>query len=168
MNTPSPEPAPSKPWSRFEALLTSKEWAPEGEKMYKDQGRFNNPKAPDYSRASKSSLDLIPTLKDEKALVRRLPRAQRALTCSTSRRFRSCIGPISSTRSARATGTTSRTRDNPYRPPQIPGDRLGTKMLWQLKAASRKLGSPHVAQSSSRSSTSSAAPAGTSSRSSWR
>jgi len=133
MNTPSPNPAPSKPWSRFEALLTSKEWAPEGEKMYKDQGRFNNPKAPDYLPRIEELLDLIPSLQDEKALsdaYRELNRIYIQYQPSIPLLYRPDQFYEVSTRH----WDNFPNSDNPYTPPQIPGDRLGTKMLWQLKA----------------------------------
>jgi peptide/nickel transport system substrate-binding protein len=133
MNTPSSNPAPSKPWSRFEALLTSKEWAPLGEKMYKNQGRFNNPKAPDYIPRLEELLDLIPTIKDEKALgdaYRELNRIYMQYQPSIPLVYRPDQFYEVSTRH----WDNFPTADNPYTPPQIPGDRLGTKMLWQLKA----------------------------------
>ena len=68
MNTPSPSRRRPSPGRASRRLLTSKEWAPEGEKMYKNQGRFNNPKAPDYLPRIEELLDLIPSLQDEKAL----------------------------------------------------------------------------------------------------
>ena len=43
MFTPSTQPSPSKPWSRFEALLTTRDFAPAGQRMYKNMGRFNDP-----------------------------------------------------------------------------------------------------------------------------
>ncbi|HEY3666813.1 MAG TPA: ABC transporter substrate-binding protein, partial [Polyangiaceae bacterium] len=48
MNTPSSAPSPSKPWSRFETLMTTQDFAPLGQKMYKNMGRFNDPAAPGY------------------------------------------------------------------------------------------------------------------------
>src|SRR5262249_40612367 len=69
LHTASPAPSPSKPWSRFEAVLTSQEWAPEGEKMYKNVGRFNRPGAPGSVPRIQALIDEIPTLKEEKDLV---------------------------------------------------------------------------------------------------
>jgi peptide/nickel transport system substrate-binding protein len=136
MSTPSPNPAPSKPWSRFETLLTAKEWAPQGEKMFKNQGRFNNPKSPDYVPRFEELLDRIPTLTDEHELAdayRELNRLFMQYQPSIPLEYRPDQFYEVSTRH----WDNFPTSDNPYTPPQIPGDRLGTLMLWQLKAVER-------------------------------
>ena len=33
VHQPAPAPTPSQPWGRLEEVLTSEDWAPEGEKM---------------------------------------------------------------------------------------------------------------------------------------
>ncbi|HLV66883.1 MAG TPA: ABC transporter substrate-binding protein, partial [Polyangiaceae bacterium] len=62
MWTPHSQPTPSKPWSRFDYVLTSNDMAPEGQKMFKNFGRFNDPKSPAYVPRIDELLNLIPTL----------------------------------------------------------------------------------------------------------
>src|SRR3970040_254469 len=69
MNTPASNPSPSKPWSRFETIMTTQDFAPEGDKMYKNMGRFNDPKAPGYIARIDELLAAIPTIKDEQQLI---------------------------------------------------------------------------------------------------
>ena len=77
MYTPAPEPTPSQPWSRFQKTITSKDWAPEGEKMFVNYGRFNNPKAPDFNAHIEELITKIPVHQRRTRAHPRLPRAQR-------------------------------------------------------------------------------------------
>lgn len=45
MKTPQPEQTASLPWSRFEQIMTSKEYRPVGEVIYRNEGRYKSPKA---------------------------------------------------------------------------------------------------------------------------
>jgi peptide/nickel transport system substrate-binding protein len=66
MFSPSGQVTPSKPWSRFEAVMSSKNWKPCGEKMNENQGRYNNPAGRDYNPAVDSLIRLLPSLPEEK------------------------------------------------------------------------------------------------------
>jgi peptide/nickel transport system substrate-binding protein len=132
MNLPTPEPAPSKPWSRLEWVMTSKEWAPEGEKMYRNFGRFNNPKATDYNPRIEELIDLIPQLEDQAqrtAAYRELNvlfmQAQPAIPLV----YRPDAFYEFSVRHWEGFPTAA----DPYEPSEIPGDRLGTRILWHLR-----------------------------------
>lgn len=132
MHTPSTQPSPSKPWSRFEALLTTQDFAPLGQRMYKNIGRFNDPQAPGYLPRIDELLAQIPTLTDDAAQLA----AYRELNASFMREqpdlplvyrpdtfYEFSIKHWSNLPSAA----------NPYLPPLIPGDRLGTNMLWEIE-----------------------------------
>ncbi len=69
MRTPSPSPTPSKPWSRFESTISSRNWKPCGEKMNENQGRFNQPGAKGYIAEIDSLLTALPAMTDEKAVT---------------------------------------------------------------------------------------------------
>jgi peptide/nickel transport system substrate-binding protein len=136
MYNPSPSPTPSKPWSRFEFDLTSEEWAPVGEKMYKNFGRFNNPKSPSYIKRFDELIALIPTLKDEAEIAK----AYRELNVLFMQHqpviplvYRADQFYEFSTRVWQGYPTSQ----NPFLPPQMPADRLGTRILWHLKPAAR-------------------------------
>lgn len=132
MNTPATYPAPSKPWSRFETVLTTRDFAPQGEKIYKNVGRFNDPNAPGYIARIDDLLSTIPTLKDEAALTR----AYRELNVLFMQQqptiplmYRPDVFYEYSTRH----WTNYPTAKNPYLPQQMPGERLGTRMLWHIQ-----------------------------------
>ncbi|HVJ21196.1 MAG TPA: ABC transporter substrate-binding protein, partial [Polyangiaceae bacterium] len=68
MITPASAPTPSKPWSRFDAVVSTKDFLPLGDKMYKNMGRFNDPKGAAYEKRFDELLNLIPKLKSEEEL----------------------------------------------------------------------------------------------------
>ncbi len=134
MNTPASPPSPSKPWSRFDVVMTSADFAPEGEKMYKNMGRFNDPKAPGYIARIDQLLAQIPVLKDETEL-RAAYRELNVLFMQQQPTIPLVYRPDQfyefSTRHWQGYATAKR----PYLPPQVAGDRLGTYMLWSLQPA---------------------------------
>jgi peptide/nickel transport system substrate-binding protein len=134
MNLPTPEPTPSKPWSRLDWLMTSKEWAPEGEKMYKNFGRFNDPQSAEYNPRIEALIDLIPKLGDEgerKTAYRELNVLFMQAQPSIPLVYRPDAFYEFSLRHWDGFPTAA----DPYTPSEIPGDRLGTQILWRLHAA---------------------------------
>ncbi len=134
MNTPKPAPLPSQPWSRFDSLLTTKDWKPEGEKMYKNQGRFNDPTKPAYEPRFDELLTLIPTLTNATeriAAYRELNRLFMDHQPSLPMVYRPAVFYQFSTK----TWAGFPTAKNPYLPPELPGERLGTSILWHLHRA---------------------------------
>lgn len=134
MNTPASPPSPSKPWSRFEAVMTSQDWVPEGDKMYKNMGRFNNPKAANYVARVDELLNLIPTLKDEAALVSAYRELNR-LFMQYQPTLPLVYRPDQFYEFSVRHWENFPTAESPFLPPQLPGDRMGTSILWHLKPA---------------------------------
>jgi peptide/nickel transport system substrate-binding protein len=132
MQTPSPMPEPSKPWSRFEGVLSSADWAPEGEKMYKNWGRFNNPRAPDYIPRVDELIRIIPALTDEKERAAAY-RELNVLYMQQQPTLPLVYRPDQFYEFSVRHWKNFPTAENPVEPPQVPGDRLGTKILWQLE-----------------------------------
>jgi peptide/nickel transport system substrate-binding protein len=134
MFTPSQAPAPSKPWSRFDAVLSTKDFAPEGDKMYKNLGRFNDPKSAGYIPRFDELLDRIPTLTDPSEL-RAAYRELNVLFMQQQPVLPMVYRPdqfyLFSTRVWRGFPTAK----DPFLPPQIPSSRLGTAILWHLEPA---------------------------------
>jgi peptide/nickel transport system substrate-binding protein len=134
MYNPSPAPSPSKPWSRFEFILTSKDWLPVGDKMYKNFGRFNKPGTPGYIARFDELIDLIPQLKDPAEIqnayteLNRLFMQQQPVLPLV---YRADQLYEFSTRVWKGFPTA----ENPFLPPQLPADRLGTHILWHLTPA---------------------------------
>jgi peptide/nickel transport system substrate-binding protein len=134
MNTPASPPTPSKPWSRFEAVLTSKDFAPLGERMYKNQGRFNDPTKANYEPRFEQLLSEIPKMRDEVALSQ----AYRELNVMFMQHqptlplvYRSHSYYEFSTR----VWTGLPTSKDPYLPPLLPGEGRGVDTLWHVRLA---------------------------------
>ncbi len=136
MNTPSSDPSPSKPWSRFEAIMTTQDFAPLGEKMYKNMGRFNDPKAPGYVPRIDELMALIPTLKDDAALLAAY-RELNVLFMQQQPTLPLVYRPDAFYEFSQKHWSNLPTAQNPYLPPLLPGDRLGTKMLWSIKPVAK-------------------------------
>lgn len=132
MNTPASAPSPSKPWSRFEAILTTQDFAPEGEKIYKNIGRFNDPKAPGYNARIDQLLATIPTMKDEAELTKAY-RELNVIFMQQQPTIPLMYRPDQFYEYSTRHWSNYATAKNPYLPQQIPGERLGTSMLWSLK-----------------------------------
>jgi peptide/nickel transport system substrate-binding protein len=131
MWTPHSQPTPSKPWSRLDYVMASGEWAPEGERVFKNFGRFNNPKGPDYVPRVAELIELIPTLKGD-ALVEayhELNRLYMQLQPTLPLVYRADQLYEFSTR----VWDNFPTAKNPYAPPQVPGDRAGVLLLWNIR-----------------------------------
>jgi peptide/nickel transport system substrate-binding protein len=132
--TPSQTPTPSKPWSRFDAVLNTRDFAPQGDKMYKNLGRFNDPKGLNYVRRFDELLDRIPTLTDP-AEIGAAYRELNVLFMQHQPALPFVYRPEQffefSTRVWRGFPTGS----NPFLPPQIPSSRMGTRILWHLTPA---------------------------------
>lgn len=132
MNTPASPPSPSKPWSRFETILTTQDFAPEGEKIYKNIGRFNDPKGPGYIARIDQLLAAIPIMKDEAELAKAY-RELNVIFMQQQPTIPLMYRPDQFYEFSTRHWTNFATAKNPYLPQQIPGERLGTRMLWSLK-----------------------------------
>ncbi len=133
MHTPSTQPSPSKPWSRFEALLTSQDFAPLGQRMYKNIGRFNDPHAPGYLPLIDELLARIPSLTDDAARLAAY-RELNVLFMQEQPDLPLVYRPDTFYEFSIKHWTNLPSAANPYLPPLIPGDRLGTNMLWRDRA----------------------------------
>lgn len=137
MATPSSAPTPSKPWSRFDAVLTTKDFAPEGEKMYRNYGRFNDPKAPSYIPSFTELLDRIPTLTDPAELLAAY-RELNVLFMQYQPALPLVYRPDQFYEFSSRVWQGFSTAEKPSLPPQIPSSRMGTRVLWQLRLAEEK------------------------------
>ena len=137
MNMPSPSPAPSKPWSRFEALLSTRDWAPEGQKMYNNQGRFNDPRAPGHITRITELLESIPGMPDGEGLVLAYRELNR-LVMEQQPVLPLVYRPDQFYEFSERAWKGFPTAANPFLPPQMPGDGPGTFMLWALTPTAAK------------------------------
>jgi peptide/nickel transport system substrate-binding protein len=135
MNTPSSQSSPSKPWSRFELLLTTRDFAPLGQKMYKNMGRFNDPKSAEYLPRIDELLARIPSMKDEGELLAAY-RELNVIFMQQQPALPLVYRPDAYYEFSTKHWANMPSAANPYLPPFTPGDRLGTKMLWAIKPVS--------------------------------
>ncbi len=134
MIKPAASVTPSQPWSRLAALMSSRTWAPPGEKMNENQGRFNNPKGKGYIKAVDSLLSVIPTLTDKAALTQAY-RQLNILFMQEQPALPLCYLPEQFYQVNTKTWTNWASEANPYAPPNLPWAGAATKMLWELKPA---------------------------------
>jgi peptide/nickel transport system substrate-binding protein len=134
MITPASAPTPSKPWSRFDAVVSTKDFLPMGEKMYKNMGRFNDPKGAAYEKRFDELLNLIPKLKNEQELVAAY-RELNVLYMQHQPTLPLVYRPDAFYEFNGKHWQNFPTSDKPSLPPQVPGDRMGTRILWQLRPA---------------------------------
>ncbi len=132
VHQPAAAPTPSQPWGRLEEVLTAEDWAPNGEKMYKNVGRFNSPSAPGYNPRIASLLKSIPALRDETELVSAY-RALNTIAMQAQPTLPLVYRPDQFYEVSIRHWDNFPSAKNPYGPPQIPGDRLGTEALWALR-----------------------------------
>jgi peptide/nickel transport system substrate-binding protein len=132
MTSPSPAVTPSKPWSRFEHVMSSRNWKPVGEKMNENQGRYNNPHSREYNPEVDRLLKAIPTITDEterKTAYRRLNRIVMQDLPALPLVYR----PEQFYEFSTKNWANFADSENPYAPPQLPCFGIGRKMLWHIK-----------------------------------
>jgi peptide/nickel transport system substrate-binding protein len=132
MFTPVGPPSPAQPWARFEFLLTTQDFAPQGQKMYKNMGRFNNPQTSSYIKRIDELLATIPTMRDE-AEVAKAYRELNVIFMQQQPTIPLVYRPDNFYEFSTRHWTNFPTAKNPYLPPQSPGERMGTHMLWSLQ-----------------------------------
>ena len=112
--------------------MTTQDFAPLGEKMYKNMGRFNDPKASNYVPRIDELLSSIPTLTDEAALLAAY-RELNVLFMQLQPDLPLVYRPDAFYEFSTKHWANLPSGANPYLPPLTPGDRLGTNMLWNIK-----------------------------------
>lgn len=136
MDKPAASITPSLPWSRFEAVMSSRNWAPVGgdNKMNENQGRYNSPKAKDYNPKVDSLLKAIPLTSDEAKL--KLAYTELNNIFMQDQPAIPLVNlPEQFYEFSTTVWTNWPTEANPYAPAQLPWVSAGIKTLWQLKLA---------------------------------
>jgi peptide/nickel transport system substrate-binding protein len=137
MGTPTPNVTPSKPWSRFENIMSSRNWKPQGEKMNENQGRYNNPKSKDYNAAVDSLIKVIPTIKSEDEKVKAY-RALNKIYMEDQPTLPLVYKPEQFYQFSVKCWTNFPTEENQYGTPQCVGVGAGSRTLWEIKPVSGK------------------------------
>lgn len=136
MHKPAASITPSLPWSRFEAVMSSRNWVPVGgdHRMNENQGRYNQPGSKNYRPEVDALLNKIPLMTDEAEIAAAYAKLnqifmqdQPALTLSYL--------PEQFYEFSTKNWTNWPTEKNPYAPPQMPMVSAGVKILWNLQPA---------------------------------
>ncbi|MBN1306404.1 MAG: ABC transporter substrate-binding protein [Chitinispirillaceae bacterium] len=133
MQKPVPEVTPSKPWSRFDAVMSSRNWKPEGEKMNENQGRYNNPSSKDYNPEVDNLLKRIPTLTDNEEKIKAY-RQLNIIFMQDMPALPLAYLPEQFYEFSTRNWINFPTEENSYAPPQCLCYGAGTKALWEIKS----------------------------------
>jgi peptide/nickel transport system substrate-binding protein len=127
---------PSLPWSRFDAVMSSRNWAPVGgdNRMNENQGRYNQPGVPGYRSAVDSLLKVIPTITDDAQIVAAY-RELNKIFMQDQPVIPMCYLPEQFYQFSTKTWKNWPTTANPYAPPLLPWVGASTKILWNLQLA---------------------------------
>lgn len=132
MHKPTADVSPSLPWSRFEEVISSRDWRPIGDWAGTNIGRYNKPGSPEYRPEVDSLLGAIPLMTDEEE--------KRAAYRELNRIFMEDQPSIPLTylpeqfyEYSERVWTNWPCEENPYGPPQLPWVASGTKTLWHLQ-----------------------------------
>ena len=117
------------PWERFWKTMSSLEWAPPGEVMYTNMGRYKD-------READSLIDLLPTLKDEDA-IKSTYRALNVKFMKDLPVIPIMYRPWNYYEFSTKHWTNFPTSENPYSPPQWLSVGAGIKGLWNIKPAGK-------------------------------
>jgi len=136
MHKPASSVTPSLPWSRFEAVMSSRNWVPVGgdNKMNENQGRYNSPKSKEYNSKVDSLLKAIPTIQDSAAMTAAY-RELNKIFMQDQPALPLCYLPEQFYEFSTAHWKNWPTEANPYAPPLLPWIGASTKILWQLQLA---------------------------------
>ncbi|MBD3346570.1 MAG: ABC transporter substrate-binding protein [Chitinivibrionales bacterium] len=124
MRTPHPELSPSCPWIRFEKVMSSRHWAPVGQVMYENEGRYKN-------AAADSLLLALPELSDDAAIKEAYHELNR-LFMQEMPAIPLMYRPWHFYQFSTKHWENFPTSDDPYAPPQCLMVGAGVKALWQL------------------------------------
>ena len=136
MDKPASSITPSLPWSRFDAVMSSRNWAPvgTGANMNENQGRYNNPKSKEYNPKVDSLLNAIPLVSDSAALKRAYTELNN-IFLDDQPAIPMVYLPEQFYQFSTKVWTNWPTEKNAYAPPQLPWVSAGINTLWQLKLA---------------------------------
>jgi len=131
MDTPAGTLSPSLPWSRFQSIMSARNWRPVGERMTENFGRYNNPEEPGYNTTVDSLLRIIPALSDEAEKIQAY-RALNVIFMQDQPTLPLVYRPEYFFEFSIKGWTNFPTEENPYAPPQSPCFGAGRNILWEI------------------------------------
>ncbi|MCK9182299.1 MAG: ABC transporter substrate-binding protein [Fibrobacteraceae bacterium] len=132
MDKPVADVSPSLPWSRFEAVMSSRDWQPLGSWAGTNIGRYNQPGTPEYRPAVDSLMALIPLMTDQDSIASAY-RQLNKIFMEDQPAIPLTYLPEQFYEFSDRVWTNWPTEKNPYAPPQLPWVASGTQILWQLQ-----------------------------------
>lgn len=134
MHKPAAAVTPSLPWSRFDAVMSSRNWKSvgNGNTMNENQGRYNNPKSKEYNPKVDSLLRVIPVTSDEAALKAAYGELNK-IFMEDQPAIPLCYLPEQFYEFSTMHWTNWASKTNAYGPAQLPMVSSGTNALWQLQ-----------------------------------
>ena len=132
MDKPVADVSPSLPWSRFEAVMSSRDWRPLGEWAGTNIGRYNRPGSPEYRPEVDSLMAAIPLMTDKEALTSAYRELNR-IFMEDQPAIPLTYLPEQFYEFSDRVWTNWPDEKNPYAPPQLPWVASGTKILWNLQ-----------------------------------
>jgi peptide/nickel transport system substrate-binding protein len=136
MHKPAPAITPSLPWTRFEAVMSSRDWAPVGgdNRMNENQGRYNQPGSPEYNPRVDELLGRIPRMENDAEIMAAYHELNR-IFMQDQPAIPLCYLPEQFYEFSTKNWKNWPTAKNPYAPPLLPWVGASTKILWNLEPA---------------------------------
>ncbi|MDR3011993.1 MAG: ABC transporter substrate-binding protein [Chitinispirillales bacterium] len=127
---------PSLPWSRFEALMSSRNWRPIGgaTPMHENYGRYNDPSSPTFNPRVDELLAAVPTMTDDAEIVAAYHELNR-IFMQDQPAIPLVSMPEQFYQFSDKNWRNWPTAANPYAPPLLPWVGASTKILWHLEPA---------------------------------
>jgi peptide/nickel transport system substrate-binding protein len=132
MHKPVADVSPSLPWSRFEAVMSSRDWRPIGDWAGTNIGRYNAPGSKEFRPEIDSLLALIPLMTDKEQIKDAYHQLNR-IFMEDQPAIPLTYLPEQFYEFSDQVWTNWPTEKNPYAPPQLPWIASGTKILWNLQ-----------------------------------
>jgi peptide/nickel transport system substrate-binding protein len=134
MDKPSADVSPSLPWSRFNEVMSSRDWQPLGAWAGVNIGRYNQPGTPEFRPEVDQLLSAIPLMTDPEEIAKAY-RELNKIFMEDQPSIPLVYLPEQFYEFSDRVWTNWPTAENPYAPPQLPWIASGTKILWNLKLA---------------------------------
>lgn len=134
MHKPVADVTPSLPWSRFNEIMSSRDWQPLGGWAGVNIGRYNKPGSPEYRPEVDQLLSAIPLMTDSSEIAKAY-RELNKIFMEDQPSIPLVYLPEQFYEFSDRVWTNWPTAENPYAPAQLPWVASGTKILWNLKLA---------------------------------
>ena len=132
IHQPVADESPSLPWSRFNEVMSSRDWLPIGNWANTNIGRYNQPGTKEYRPEIDKLLSTIPLMTDSTEIAKAYRKLNK-IFMEDQPSIPLLYMPEQYYEFSNRVWTNWPTAKNPYAPPQLPWIGSGTKILWNLK-----------------------------------